>query len=58
MFCTNCGAQVPDGQKFCTNCGVKLQPAEQAEQPSQAADSSSIKETTYARFAAICPPTA
>ncbi|WP_455043971.1 zinc-ribbon domain-containing protein [Lancefieldella rimae] len=43
MFCTNCGAQVPDGQKFCTNCGVKLQPAEQAEQPSQAADSSSIK---------------
>ena len=46
MFCTNCGSQVPDGQKFCTNCGAALQPTEQASQPSQAEDSSSIKETT------------
>ena len=27
-FCTNCGAQVPDGTKFCTNCGTIIeQPA-------------------------------
>ena len=27
-FCTNCGAQVPDGTKFCTDCGTKIeQPA-------------------------------
>ena len=36
MFCTNCGAQMPDGQKFCTNCGTALQPTEQVSQPSQA----------------------
>lgn len=24
MFCTNCGAQMPDGSGFCTNCGAKL----------------------------------
>ena len=25
MFCTSCGAQLPDGLKFCTNCGAPLQ---------------------------------
>lgn len=24
MFCTKCGAYVPEGQKFCTNCGAPL----------------------------------
>ena len=24
MFCTNCGAKVPDGTKFCTSCGAEL----------------------------------
>lgn len=24
MFCTNCGAQVPDGSKFCTRCGSPI----------------------------------
>ena len=24
MFCTNCGAQVPDGTKFCTHCGSPI----------------------------------
>lgn len=24
MFCTNCGAQLPDGTKFCTSCGAAL----------------------------------
>ncbi len=24
MFCTNCGAQMPDNSGFCTNCGAKL----------------------------------
>ena len=36
MFCTNCGTQMPDGQKFCTNCGAALQPTEQVSKPSQA----------------------
>ena len=22
MFCTKCGAQLPDGSKFCTKCGT------------------------------------
>lgn len=24
MFCTNCGAEVPDGTRFCTSCGAAL----------------------------------
>ena len=24
-FCTNCGAQIPEGSKFCTECGQKIQ---------------------------------
>ena len=24
MFCTNCGAQVPDGSRFCTHCGSPI----------------------------------
>lgn len=24
MFCTNCGAQLPDGAKFCTECGAEF----------------------------------
>lgn len=24
MFCTNCGAQLPDGTRFCGNCGTPL----------------------------------
>lgn len=24
MFCSNCGAQIPDGSAFCVNCGFRL----------------------------------
>lgn len=33
MFCSNCGKQVPDGQRFCANCGASLAPKQ--EQPAQ-----------------------
>ena len=29
MFCTKCGAQIPDGAKFCTRCGASLADAAQ-----------------------------
>ena len=45
MFCTNCGTQMPDGQKFCTNCGAALQSAERPDQPSQAMDPNITQET-------------
>lgn len=32
-FCTQCGAQVPDGTAFCSNCGAKMNPAPQQNQP-------------------------
>lgn len=25
MFCTKCGAQLPDGSKFCTKCGARVE---------------------------------
>ena len=31
MFCSNCGKQLPDGQRFCPDCGASLAP--QQEQP-------------------------
>ena len=32
-FCTNCGAELPEGAKFCTECGAKVQnPVPQPEQ--------------------------
>lgn len=27
MFCTNCGANLPDGSQFCTNCGSRVEAA-------------------------------
>lgn len=34
-FCTNCGAQLPDGSKFCTECGQRIEQAEPASQVSK-----------------------
>ena len=31
-FCTNCGAQLPDGSKFCTECGQRIEQAESVAQ--------------------------
>ena len=45
MFCTNCGTQMPEGQKFCTNCGAALQSAEHLSQPSQAMDPNVTQKT-------------
>ena len=45
MFCTNCGTQMPEGQKFCTNCGTALQSAEHLSQPSQAMDPNVTQKT-------------
>ncbi len=39
MFCTQCGAQIPEGSAFCTNCGAPVNPpAEQ--QPASASQQS------------------
>ena len=27
MYCTNCGAALPDNTRFCTNCGIQIGPA-------------------------------
>lgn len=34
MFCTNCGANIDDNEKFCTNCGAR----QVAEEPAQMAN--------------------
>ncbi|MBO4934060.1 MAG: zinc ribbon domain-containing protein [Clostridia bacterium] len=33
MFCTKCGNQCEDGQRFCNNCGAQLEAAPAAEEP-------------------------
>lgn len=37
MFCSNCGAQLPDDAEFCSNCGQKIEPAPASEPASDAA---------------------
>ncbi|HJF17570.1 MAG TPA: zinc ribbon domain-containing protein [Aeriscardovia aeriphila] len=39
MFCTQCGAQIPEGSAFCTNCGAPVNPP--AEQQSASASQQS-----------------
>ena len=36
-FCTNCGAQMNDGQQFCTSCGTKVAAAAPVAEPTPAA---------------------
>lgn len=33
MYCTKCGAQIPDGSMFCTSCGARLGGAEDQAEP-------------------------
>lgn len=33
MYCTKCGAQIPDGSTFCTNCGARVGGAEDQAEP-------------------------
>jgi len=35
MFCTKCGAGLPDEAPFCTNCGTNVRPAAQPAPPSE-----------------------
>ncbi|MBM6676405.1 YARHG domain-containing protein [Olsenella uli] len=51
MFCTSCGAQLPDGLKFCTNCGAPLQAS--ADPDSGAPATSAAPDATDA--ATVCP---
>lgn len=33
MYCTKCGAQIPDGSTFCTSCGARVAGAEDQAEP-------------------------
>lgn len=33
MYCTKCGAQIPDGSAFCTSCGARMGGAEDQAEP-------------------------
>lgn len=33
MYCTKCGAQIPDGSTFCTSCGARVGGAEDQAEP-------------------------
>lgn len=33
MYCTKCGAQIPDGSTFCTSCGARVSAAEDQAEP-------------------------
>ncbi|MFR3925453.1 MAG: zinc-ribbon domain-containing protein [Collinsella sp.] len=33
MYCTKCGAQIPDGSTFCTSCGARVGGVEDQAEP-------------------------
>ena len=33
MYCTKCGAQIPDDSMFCTSCGARVGGAEDQAEP-------------------------
>ena len=47
-FCTNCGAQIPDGKQFCPNCGAPLANRDQSfSQPSQMQQTRPVRMDPY-----------
>ncbi|MDO5694935.1 MAG: zinc ribbon domain-containing protein [Aeriscardovia aeriphila] len=59
MFCTQCGAQIPEGSAFCTNCGAPVNPP--AEQQSASASQQSPNTVPPAQgptFQPVVAPTA
>ena len=49
MFCTKCGNQVPDGQKFCSACGNPMAPAQQPRQPQYGQPQQQYQQPQYGR---------
>lgn len=50
MFCTHCGGEVKEGQKFCTNCGAPIERQAPAPRPAtyqEPAFESSYSEPVY-----------
>lgn len=54
-FCSNCGAEIPEGTKFCPNCGaaVKIQPA--AGQPDYQGSTGNQPQDNYNRVNSYQP---
>ncbi|MBE6642063.1 MAG: DUF4177 domain-containing protein [Ruminococcaceae bacterium] len=58
MFCTSCGANLPEGTAFCTVCGAKLAPIQGFTPPSPSSnqgmnfdfDTNTASEASSARF--------
>lgn len=46
MFCTNCGAQLPDDSQFCTECGQPLTPASTPQPDPSVADATRVMPST------------
>lgn len=46
MFCTKCGAQLPDGVKFCTSCGAPVKTIAAAETPVEQANDTFVPAYT------------
>lgn len=57
MYCTHCGAVIPDGAKFCTRCGAKVESAAKGNvQPEEVSAKGSVPPGTAAARAAQAPP--
>lgn len=46
MYCSKCGKQIPDGDKFCLNCGVKIDNPIIKDDPTKLRQVNSVKNNT------------
>ena len=46
MFCSNCGAEIPEGAQFCPSCGTKAASEEVTETVAEAVEEATVEETT------------
>lgn len=51
MFCTSCGAQIPDGSKFCTICGASLAGGTPEDQMAMYTDKADVQRAGYEQAA-------
>ncbi len=57
MYCTNCGKEVKEGDKYCGNCGAELNASNTSEEPIKKSDEEqglmAVKDRTFSNYSSV-----
>ncbi|MCD8203955.1 MAG: zinc-ribbon domain-containing protein [Coprobacillus sp.] len=57
MYCTNCGKEVKEGDKYCGNCGAELNSSNTSEEPVKKSDEElgllAVKDRTFSNYTSV-----